>query len=171
MPDDTKKLIPILVVVGVLMCGCVALPVVGGLAMLGVWGMAGHADVEKQAGPMRADDMVIGMPTDFSGPAMPTGFSATPPDLGGGSSSDAKQAAYNRMLEAEQRFLLANAQYEAAQAVYEQQRNFNNANAGRFGAQGINLPQAQPPDPSLAVEAEAARQAYEAAKAEYEALK
>lgn len=158
--SDTKKLIPILILIGVLLCGCIAVPFVGGLAFIGFLSARhGHA-VD------RAMDQAESVDIRF--PDMPGEMTMPPTDFGGGSS--AKEAARQRMDAAEQRYLLANAQYEAAQAVYEQQRNFNNSQAGRLGAQGINLPPPQPPDPSLAFEAQAARQAYETAKAEYESL-
>jgi hypothetical protein len=161
--SDTKKLIPILVIIGVLLCGCIALPTLGGLALLGFLTVRhGHAVdqamEQAEAVEIRFPDMPVEM-------TMPTPQS----DFGGGATG-AKEAARQRMEAAEQRFLLVNAQYEAAQAVYEQQRDLNNSQAGRLGAQGISLPPAQPPDPSLAFEAQASRQAYEAAKAEYEAL-
>jgi hypothetical protein len=160
MANDTKKLIPILVIIGVLMCGCIAVPVLGGIAMIGWLGARVHREAEHVGGVDRID---LSIPADM------TGMENIPTDFGGGGSS-AKDAARQRMDLAEQKFLIANAQYEAAQAVYEQQRDFNNSQAGRLGAQGIKLPPPQPPDPSLAFEAQAARAAYEAAKAEYEAL-
>lgn len=163
---DAKKLVPILILVAVLSCGCIAVPVVGGVALLGFMSAryshaANQAMEDAQAVDVQFPHIVDEMrppPTDFGG-------------IGGlGSGSSAKEAARQRMDAAEQRFLLANAQYEAAQAVYEQQRDFANSQAGRLGAQGISVPRPMPPDPSLAFEAQAARQAYEAAKAEYEAL-
>lgn len=165
--EDTKKLIPILVIVGVLMCGCIALPVVGGVAMFAYWGMAHHADVGPMDEAMADDSAFPAIPSDFGSPTIPA--ESAPSDFGGG--HDAKQAAYQRMLTAEAEWNFAQAQYEAAQGAYEQQRNFNNAQAGRLGAQGISLPPPQPPDPSLSFNAQAAQQRYEAAKAEYESLK
>src|SRR6187200_3351833 len=41
--SDTKKLVPILVVLGVLLCGCIAVPVLGGGAMLLFWSGARSA--------------------------------------------------------------------------------------------------------------------------------
>lgn len=168
MSSDTKKLIPILVIVGVLMCGCIALPVVGGLAMIGYLGARtariDEGRIDQDLSSDTALPVLPEMPSDFAAPV-------EQPDLNAGAFNDPKQAAQVKMLAAEQRYLLAQGQYEAAQAVYEQQRNFNNAQAGRLRAQGVNVPPPQPPDPALAFEAEAARQAYEAAKAEYEALK
>ena len=160
MANDTKKLIPILVIIGVLMCGCIAVPLLGGIAMIGWLGTRMHHVAEEAGGVERID---------LSIPADATGMENAPVDFGGGASG-IKEAARQRMEVAEQRFLLANAQYEAAQAVYQQQRDFNNSQAGRLGAQGISLPPPQPPDPSLAFEAQAARATYEAAKVEYEAL-
>src|SRR5688500_1510189 len=114
--QDTKKLIPILVLVGVLMCGCVALPVVGGIGMLSYWGMRSEPP-EEMVDDVAGGGLVPQMPGEFGQPitpveAAPSDFGS---DAGGGQSSGAKQAAYTRMLEAEQRYLLANAQYEAAQ--------------------------------------------------------
>jgi hypothetical protein len=162
--SDTKKLIPILVILGVLMCGCIAVPVVGGMALVGFFSMRLHGEVDRALDEAQAVDLRLNeMPGEMTMPAIPE----MPSDFGG---LNAKEAARQRMDLAEQRFLFANAQYEAAQAVYESQRNFNNQQAGRLGAQGVRVPPAQPPDPSLLFEVQAARAEYEAAKAEYESL-
>lgn len=162
---DAKKLVPILIIVAVLSCGCIAVPIVGGVAMLGFMSARYNHAMDEAMEEAQAVDVQLPRIMDELRP---------PGDFGGsggfGSGSSAKEAARQRMDSAEQRFLILNAQYEAAQAVYEQQRNFNNSQAGRLGAQGVSLPPPQPPDPALAFEAQAARQAYEAAKAEYEAL-
>lgn len=163
--SDTKKLVPILVIIGVLMCGCIALPAVGAIGLLGFFSVRFQHEANRAMDEAQAVDLRIPqMPGDMTMPVMPE----MPSDLGGGLNS--KEAARQRMDAAELRFLNASAAYEGAQAVYEQQRNFNNQQAGRLGAQGISLPPPQPPDPGLAFEVQAARAEYEAAKAAYEAL-
>jgi hypothetical protein len=163
---DAKKLVPILILVAVLSCGCIAVPFVGGLAMLGFMSARYNHAMDEAMEEAQAVDVEL--------PHI--GEELRPPqtDFGGfgglGSGLSAKEAARQRMVAAEERYLLANAQYEGAQALYEMQRNNNNAQAGRLGAQGISLPPPQPPDPSLAFEVQAARAAFEAAKAEYESL-
>ncbi len=164
MSSDTKKLIPILIIVGVLMCGCVGLPLLVGIGMIGYLTVR-HDHVANEAfdaagGP---DIRVPEMPGEISIPSLP-------PNLGADLSNSSKQDAYIKMSAAEADWQLARASYEAAQAVYEQQRNFNAAQAGRLGAQGISLPPPMPPDPSLYQAMLAAQQKYEAAKAEYDAI-
>ena len=169
--SDTQKLIPILVIVGVLMCGCIALPVVGGIALFGFIGMRAAADREREmVEKAMAEDAAAmhEMAADFGAPEIPG--DGLPSDFGGGQAGGAKQAAYQEMLAAEQALLEAQAAYEGAQAVYEQQRNTNNAQAGRLGAQGIRLPPPQQPDPSLYQAVLAAQARYEQAKAQYDAL-
>jgi hypothetical protein len=168
MTGDNKKLIPFLVVLGLIMCGCLAIPAVGGMAMF-AYLLRGSSRSEKLVEQMGPEDSSMPALTDsFGAPLSPT--ESFTDGFGSGATGGSKDAAHQRMLEAEARYVQANAQYEAAQSVYEVQRNNHLAQAGRLAAQGVNLPPPQPPDPSLAFEAEAARQAYEAAKAEYEAL-
>jgi hypothetical protein len=113
MSSDTKKLIPILVIVGVLLCGCIAVPVVGGVAMLGFVSWRHEAEVKEAMQEAEAVDFA--MPGEIAPPMIPTlpqsvdGFG---PSSGGG-----KDAAQARMLAAEADLQLAQAQYNAAQAV------------------------------------------------------
>jgi len=111
-------------------------------------------------GPNFQNDFKTQFPPDFTLPPDLPQFPETP------QGSDEKQALYQQMLAAEQEWLLANAEYEAAYAVYEQQRNFNAQQAGRLGAQGISVTPAQPPDQFRVLAAQAR---YEAAKAAYDA--
>ncbi|HEX5105836.1 MAG TPA: hypothetical protein VFV87_18590 [Pirellulaceae bacterium] len=165
MSSDTKKLIPILIIIGVLMCGCIAVPVVGGIAMLGF--VSARHDAAAHEALQQADAVDFTMPGEIAPPMIPQ----LPQPIGEFSpSGGGKEAAQARMLAAEADLQLAQAQYNAAQAVYEQQRNFANAQAGRLGAQGVSIPPPQPPDPSLYQAVLAAQQNYDAAKAEYEAF-
>ena len=164
MSSDTKKLIPILIIVGVLMCGCVGLPLLVGIGMVGYLTVR-HGDAAAQAvdaagGP---DIRVPEMPGEISIPSLP-------PNLGSELSGNAKQDAYIKMTAAEADWQLARASYEAVQSAYEFQRNNQLAQAGRLGAQGISVPPPMPPDPSLYQAMLAAQQKYEAAKAEYDAI-
>lgn len=161
---NAKTLIPILVIVGVLLCGCIALPAIGGLALLGFIGLRAH---DAQALPEHAVADGMLMPGELNLPTIPEGV---PADLGGGFGGGNKQAAQAEMQAAQAELQLAQAGYEAAQAVYEQQRNFANSQGGRLGAQGISVPQPMQPDPSLYQAVLAAQQRYDAAKAAYDAI-
>lgn len=162
---NTTTLIPILIGVGVLMVACIGLPLLIGIPMLLFlsWGRDARPMNEAVVGPNFQPDFKNQPLNDFTLPPEVPQL----PDLSSGSSQ--KEALYQQMLAAEQEWLLANAEYEAAQAVYEQQRNFNSQQAGRFGAQGISLPPAQPPDPSLQFRVQAAQARYDQAKAAYDA--
>ena len=163
--DSAKTLIPILVIVGVLLCGCIAVPAIGGLALLGFIGMRAH-DVQAMPEDAVADGMV--MPGELNLPTIPDGL---PSDVGGDFGGvGAKQAAQAEMQAAEAELRFAQASYEAAQGVYEQQRNFANSQGGRLGAQGISVPQPMQLDPSLYQAVLAAQARYDAAKAAYDAI-
>jgi hypothetical protein len=165
--SDTKKLIPILVIIGVLMCGCIVLPVVGGMALIGFFSLRLHGEVERGLDEAQAVDLRLDeMPGEMMMPALPE----MPSDLGGAAAGGAKQIAYQQMLAAAEELDFAQRNYDAAQGVYEQQRDFANSQAGRLGAQGIRLPPPMPPDPSLYQAVLAAQQRYDAAKAAYESL-
>jgi hypothetical protein len=168
--SDAKTLIPIVVIVGVLLCGCIAVPVVGGFGMLAFFGMRAH----DAGGPVEEAiaDGPLGMPGEIAVP-IPDGV----PDVGGsgfggfsGLGGGSKQAAEQELLAAEAELKLAQANYDAAQSLYEFQRNNNAAQAGRLGAQGISLPPPMQPDPSLYQAVLAAQQRYDAAKAAYDAI-
>jgi hypothetical protein len=167
--SSNKTLIPILLVIGVLLCGCVAVPAVGGIAMFAfLLRSSDRGQIPQEA----VADGPLGAPADFGMPTIPEGV---PTDFGGGLGGDlggsgAKQAAYQEMLAAEAELKLAQAAYDAAQGVYEQQRNFNASQAGRLGAQGISVPPPMQPDPSLYQAVLAAQQRYDAAKAAYDAI-
>jgi hypothetical protein len=172
--SDAKTLIPILVIIGVLLCGCIAVPAIGGLALLGFISMRAHdvPNLPEEA----AVDGPLGMPGELNIPTIPEGVPADAGSgfggsgfggLGGGGN---KQAAQAELQAAEAELQLAQASYEAAQGVYEQQRDFANQQAGRLGAQGIKLPPPMPPDPSLYQAVLAAQQRYDAAKAAYDAI-
>lgn len=157
--SDAKNLVPILVIVGVLMCGCLGLPVLGGAAMLLYWA----SDRPEPAPPMMAGPGQ-GLAPDFGAQdfARPQDFSAF-----GGSASKADLE--NALRTAETQLASAQAQYEGAQAAYEQQRNFNLQQGGRLGTQGISPPPAIPPDPQLQFNVQAAQAQYDQAKAAYDA--
>lgn len=171
--NDSSKVIIIAAVVGVLMCGCIGMPVVAALAMLG-YGLASSSDMETNTelvGP-NTDNLVqpiideSTITPDFGG----GGFGGPPSEVGGGGFGGSnKEALRQQMAAAEAQLLAAQAQYEAAQAVYEQQRNFANSQGGRLGAQGISLPPPQQPDPQLYQNVLAAQAQYDQAKAAYDA--
>lgn len=172
--NDSSKVIMIAVVVGVLACGCIGMPVIAAVAMLG-FGLAASSDVQKNTdlvGPNTDNPIqpIIDESTitpDFGGGG---GFGGPPTEVGGGGFGGSnKEALRQQMDAAEAQLLAAQAQYEAAQAVYEQQRNFANSQGGRLGAQGISLPPPQQPDPQLYQNVLAAQAQYDQAKAAYDA--
>lgn len=172
--SDSKNLVPILVVIGVLLCGCIAVPLLGGGAMLMYFSTARRAQNARMEDAVEQLESVDMRGGDAFGPG--SGLAPSPPGVpgfGGGlgipASGDSKELARLNMEAAEQSLNVARAQYEAMQGVYEQQRDFQAQQAGRLGAQGIRLPPPQPPDPQLYQNVQAAEAQYEAAKAAYEA--
>jgi hypothetical protein len=79
-----------------------------------------------------------------------------------------REALRNALLQAESDYLQANAEYEANQAAYEKQRDFQMNNAGRLAASGVKLPALIPPDPQLLIRLERTKQAYREAKERFE---
>lgn len=84
--------------------------------------------------------------------------------------SDAKEQARAAMQEAGATLQQAQAQYNASQEQYRQARNNSLANAGRFGAMGLQVAAPTRPDDSLYREVLRAQQAYEQARAAYESF-
>jgi hypothetical protein len=163
---DAKKLVPILILVAVLSCGCIAVPIVGGVALLSFMSARySHAVNEAMDEAQAVDvqlphimDEVRPPPTDFGGIG----------GLGGG--SNAKEAAHQQLLAAEQRFNRRQCPVRSCSGPFTSSSGTSTRRPAGWGLKGSASRRRMPPDPSLAFEAAAAQQAYEAAKAEYESL-